>query len=347
MQRLAASSLVLIAACAGASEAPVTGPPAAASAAPAAGADATATGSFHSGRFPSSALGVVKQYYVYLPPGYEASDRRYPVVYMLHGLGGDENNWRQLDIGPAADEVALEAIIVMPDGDDGFYVNWASEVDHEACLRGSRPFGQALDMRTYCVRQARYEDYIARDLVAHVDATYRTIPERDGRAIGGLSMGGYGALYLAMKHPDLFGATASHAGVTSLLYQGPHPYQRDQVVLTEEPGPWLDQAGAFGDQFRRIWATDIATWRAHDPATMATELTEGQLAIYLDCGDQDEFKLHAANQYMHDVLTEAGISHSFELIEGGRHDARFWTSRVDDSLRFFAAYFAASVPAPR
>lgn len=333
-------ALVLILGCGGSQEPAATPAATAPAAEPPATAAPAGQGSFQTGRFESAALGVEKQFHVYLPAGYQDSDQRYPVVYMLHGLSGNESNWRRLGIGDAADEVGLDAIIVMPDGDDGFYSNWVSEVEYDTCLRGSRPFGQELDMRTYCVRQAHYEDYIVQDLVAHVDATYRTIPERDARAIGGLSMGGFGALQLAMKHPDLFGATASHAGVASLLYQGPSPYQRDQVVLTEDPRGYIEQAGAFGRHFERIWGDDIATWRAHDPATLAAGLTDGQLAIYLDCGDEDEFKLHLGNQYLHDLLTEHGITHTFELIPGGKHDARFWTSRVDDSLRFFQAFFA-------
>lgn len=286
------------------------------------------------GSFHSESLGVDKAYVVYLPAGYESSTEAFPVIYMLHGLGGSEINWRELGIAAAADALALGAIIVMPDGDDGFYSNWVSQVDYDACLASRRPFGKADDMRTYCVRTANYEDYIVQDLIAHVDGTYRTIATREGRAIGGLSMGGYGATFLSMKHPALFSAVASHAGAVSLLYAGPHPYAKGAAVLGEDPREWISQAGDFGKLFERIWGTDIATWRANDPTTLARALKPGQLALYLDCGTEDEFKLEDANQYLDEVLTAAGIPHTFHLIEGGRHNSAFWRSRIDDSLGF-------------
>lgn len=295
--------------------------------------------------FHSDALGVDKQYVVYLPGGYASSGKRYPVIYMLHGLGGSETNWSEHHgLVEAADEADLQAIVIMPDGDDGFYVNWPTTVDYDACLQSKRVFGKADDMSTYCVKTPNYRDYIVEDLVAHVDAAYRTIADRTARAIGGLSMGGFGALVSAMHNTDTYSAVASHAGVDALTYRDPHPYKGiDSVVLGDDPNEWIATTGAFGALFEQVFGTDIANWRELDPALVLPELPNGTLAIYLDVGTKDEFRLHDGAQYLHDLLDRANIEHEWALIDRGKHDNAFWTSRIHHSL----AFFADQLPAPR
>lgn len=307
-------------------------------------ADPAATpvpGTVVEGSFRSEALGVDKRYFVYLPGGYDGSgDRRYPVIYMLHGLGGSEDNWtRYMGLAEAADALGLQAIVVMPDGDDGFYVNWASDTDYDACMAGKRPFGRERDMATYCVHAPRYEDYVAVDLVGHVDATYRTIDSRDARAIGGLSMGGYGALVIGLRHRDLFGSIASHSGVDALLCAGPWPYERGKVKLLTDPMDWIRGSETFGAHFERIFGRDLANWRAHDPAALVADLDDGEVALYLDCGDADELRLHNGMQYLHELLEARGVSHAYHLVPGGTHQLDYWKARVDDSLAFHAASF--------
>lgn len=258
-------------------------------------------------------LGVRKHYKIWLPAGYDTlTSRRYPVIYMLHGLGGDEENWLgggALD--QAADQLKLQAIVVMPDGDDSFYANSATNP------------------------AARYEDYMVQDLVGHVDATYRTIAAREARGIGGLSMGGFGALQLAMRHQDLYAAAASHSGVDALLYLGPHPYVAGKVQLLEDVRQWGLTIGPIGTLVRGIFGTDPANWRAHDPAHLARSLKDGDLALYLDCGTEDYFLLHDNAQYLHDILLERGVKHEWYL-GPGTHTFDFWRERIDDSLAFFA-----------
>lgn len=295
--------------------------------------------------FRSEALGVDKQVVVYLPAGYAAQpERRWPVFYYLHGLGGDETNWTgggKLDA--AADAMGLAAIVVMPDGDDGFYVDSTKPVDLAGCLaRGDGLFFPERDRATTCVAASKYDTYIARDLVRWVDATYRTDARRAGRGIAGLSMGGFGALQLALRHPDLFAAAASHSGVVSLLYAGPMPYQAgapvtlvttiEQRIRTLGPlGPWL--GGLFGK--------DLATWRAHDPGILLEQLAPGTLALYLDCGTEDGFGLQHAMQYLHDRLAARGIAHAYYL-GPGKHDMAFWSARVPHSLAFLRDSLAAA-----
>lgn len=344
LARLAAPALFLsLVGCASSGASP-TGPapttPAAAPglAAPVAGGPGTvATQTFR-----SAALGVDKSYRVYLPAGYAQSRRRYPVVYLLHGISGDESNWLELgDLAGAADRMRLQAIVVMPDGDAGFYANSVTPARYEECNSGVSPFEEKSPRASTCVHEADYEDYIVRDLIAEVDARYRTVAERRGRAIAGLSMGGFGALSLAMRHRDLFSSAASHSGVLALFYQGPHPYDAARVVLLQDVSRWGVNAGPFGPWIRGIFGPDPRNWRAHDPATLAEELRDGDLAIYIDCGTEDDYLLQNHAAYLHDVLARRGIRHHYELLPG-RHDWSFWKDRIDDSLKFHAGVFAAA-----
>ena len=315
-----------------AATAPATSPAAAAP---------TTPGFVVDGHFASAALGVDKAYRVYLPGSYAtASTRRYPVIYLLHGLGGNERNWTDGGkLAAAADALGLEAIVVMPDGDSGFYANWQRPTDRTACLARGNPFSPDERAADYCVERANYEDYIVDDLIAHVDTTYRTLARREGRGIAGLSMGGFGALVLGMRHTDRFAAAASHSGIDALLYVGPHPYARDKVVLLDDPAKWGADMEPFGGYVRGIFGPKLEAWRDHDPATLATKLAPGQLALYLDCGTEDLFALHDGAQYLHDLLTARTLPHDWYL-GPGRHDFSFWSQRIDDSLAFFTRSLA-------
>jgi S-formylglutathione hydrolase FrmB len=293
-------------------------------------------GSVSTGRFQSDSLGVEKSYYLYLPAGYDKGDARYPVVYMLHGLGGQENNWtKHMKLTEAADSMRLPAIVVMPDGDDSFYINSTTRADYDACLPGDA------ERESYCVRTARYEDYIVSDLVSHVDATYRTKAAASARAIGGLSMGGYGALMLAMRHKDVFSSAASHSGVAALTYQGPIPYVAGKAELAKDAIAFTDGLGRFGGLFLSLFGKDIDFWRQRDPAILAQSLGKDELSIYIDCGTEDDFQLQHGASYLHEVLEARGITHSFHLLPGS-HGPAFWSDRIDDSLAFHVEHFEKS-----
>ncbi len=330
--------LLVLAACA-CSHSPPPAPPTPAPAAPAS-PSRVATASFA-----SPSLGVDKRYVVYLPAGYDGGDRRFPVIYMLHGLSGNETMWPDKgNLKETADWLGLAAIVVMPDGDSSFYVNWASPVDPATCT--GNPFNPREKAEDYCVKQARYEDYVTKDLIEHVDATYRTIPEARARGIGGLSMGGFGALALGLRHPELFSAVASHSGVDALLYAGPHPYEQGKEQILEDVSQWGKDFEPFGGFMRAIFGSDAANWRAHDPAVLAPKVAQTKQALYLDCGTEDGFALHDGMQYLHDVLGAAGVAHTYYLGPGA-HNFGFWRERLDDSLVFFAAHFAAAESASR
>ena len=132
------------------------------------------------------------KYRVFLPRGYETSVKRYPTLYLLHGLYGDFQNWSsKTNLATWAEN--LELVIAMPDAGDSWYVNSATN------------------------ESDRFEDYIVRDFVAEVDANFRTIPERRARAIAGLSMGGYAAMNFSLKHTQLF----SFVGAISAALDAP------------------------------------------------------------------------------------------------------------------------------
>lgn len=303
---------------------------------------ASAKGEVVHASFESKALGVTKDVVVYLPAGYAAQPaKKWPVFYYLHGLGANELSWSDgMNLDETADAIGLGAIVVMPDGDNGFYSDSKTPLDYDACMRdGTGMFDPSAPKKSTCVRTPNYEQYIVKDLIGWVDATYRTIPEKKGRAIAGLSMGGFGALQLAMRHPDLFAATASHSGVDALLYQGPDPYVAGKVTLADDPSKaprdWFTQwiVGVFGP--------DIANWRAHDPAFLVEKLEPGAVAIYLDCGTEDDFRLHNGAQYLHDLLLAKKIEHVWYL-GPGKHDGHFWRERVPHSLKFLAEHTASA-----
>lgn len=299
-------------------------------------APASAAGSVKDVKLQSAALGVEKRYVVYLPAGYETSGKRYPVFYYLHGLGGNEDNWVEGgQIDKAADALGLQAILVMVDGDDAFYLDGVGAVDYDKCLQdGAGLFMPGHEAkRTTCVRKRNYDTYITKDLVTHVDATYRTIATREGRAIAGLSMGGFGALQLSMRHPELFSAAASHSGLVSLLYAGPIPYQAGKVELLTDVKTWGGPFVEIKKWMLGLLGEDVAHWRTFDPTALVGSLAPGKLALYIDCGTEDEFLFHNQAAYLHDLLTAKKIEHTY-FIGPGHHTFDFWRQRVPESLKF-------------
>lgn len=279
--------------------------------------------------FHSAALGVDKHYFVYLPPSY-ASGRRFPVVYYLHGVGGGEGDWiTRGHLVEVADSLVAaghpQLIIVTPDGDDGFYTNWHLPASPAACADSI--LSEAPD--DGCVVTPRYDDYIAHDLVADVDRRFHTRADRAHRAVAGLSMGGYGAMAVALRHPDRFAAAASHSGVVSPLADRsgattPHYFTSMDSLRARYSGYWAKIHGAFGDS--------LSGWQSEDPARIAfDDLQRGAKmpALYLDCGSSDpyvgESRAFTAELKRMDI--------PFEYHEwSGSHTWRYWSTHVPESL---------------
>jgi S-formylglutathione hydrolase FrmB len=314
--------------------------PAAAAAAPAPDPAASRVATEH---FHSDALGADKAVVVYLPKGYEAQPaKHWPVFYYLHGLGGTETNWTQHGhLQDIADQQNLAAIVVMPDGDASFYVDSTAPIDFDQCMKdGTGLFPGAKEPAANdCVHKRNYETYITDDLVHWVDTKYRTIPRREGRAIAGLSMGGFGAMSISLRHPDEFAAAASHSGAIELLYTGPHPYVAGKAQLLTDPAAFGKGVPVIGPWILSMFGPNLADWKAHDVLELATKLPAGKVALYFDCGTEDDFHLNDNLQYVHDTLTAKHIEH--EYFEGpGKHDFAFWSARLPESLKFLTSHTA-------
>jgi S-formylglutathione hydrolase FrmB len=266
--------------------------------------------------FTSESVGRTMKYNIVLPQNYAQSADRYPVLYLLHGLTSNYTAWARMRVPEYAR--ALDLIVVMPDVGNSWYLNWAESAD-----------GQ----------KNRWEDYIIKDLIGHIDGTYRTIAKREGRAINGLSMGGFGGLMLGLKHPDLFCSIGSHSGAIAYAksagerIKDGRPAPRPMREPSKEPDPRIGIPGFSSQEERspkgRLFATaeDCA---ASDPFQLVLKIPREQLPhIYLDCGTDD--RLIEANLAFVKLLTEHKIPFVFGE-SGGGHNAAYWSREVGQSM---------------
>ncbi len=254
--------------------------------------------------FESKSLGTTVTYVAYLPPDYEASKISYPVIYALHGMFENSSFWERRGLSTQYEElvksgVAPNAIVVTVDGGNNLFVNSG---------------------------KGKYQDLVTRDLVEYVDQNYRTIARRNGRALLGVSMGGYGALNIAFSHPEVFGAVATHSAM--LL----------TVIPSIEAGARGGQMRAFTDVFGD--PVDPAIWKTDDPLELAKTVDASKLgALYFDCGGQDRYGLFAGNEALHQTLEGRKIAHDF-FISPGDHGYDFVKSVFARSLGFLKGHLA-------
>jgi putative tributyrin esterase len=281
--------------------------------------------------FDSPSVGRKMKYNVVLPEKYDRTTDRYPVLYLLHGLTGNYTNWARLGVPRYAR--AYDLIVVMPDGGNAWYVNWAKSED-----------GQKND----------WEDAIVKDLIGHVDATYRTVARREGRAINGLSMGGYGALTLGLRHPDLFCSIGSHSGALSYAKQtaerlkGGQPPRRPANPPSTTPIPGIDVEGFSSPAERTPKGTAFATAEdcaAYDPFQLVLKTPKDKLPhVYLDCGTED--RLIESQRALVKLLDENTIA--FTAGESaGAHNREYWSREVGTSMAVQYAIIQRSLAASR
>ncbi|HSP95759.1 MAG TPA: alpha/beta hydrolase-fold protein [Candidatus Dormibacteraeota bacterium] len=303
---------------------------------------------------------------IYLPPDYDTSGTRYPVVYFLAGFSGggtfllSESLWGET-LAQRIDRL-VRARTIRP-----MIVVLA---DCLTRLGGSQYINSAAT--------GRYEDHLVAELVPFVDATFRTIAERERRAVMGKSSGGYGATVLAMRHPEVFAAAADHSGdkYFELCYKADIPpavaalarYDHSPArFLAGFPQPSLERGRHWfalvnmlamascyspnadsevgfdlpfdprtGELRDAVWVR----WLAHDPITLAAAHAEAlkRLQLYfLDCGRWDEHHLQLGNRIYCDRLTALGVPHVYEEFEGGHMNV---AHRYEVSLQRLSALFA-------
>ncbi|MBN1991859.1 MAG: esterase [Anaerolineae bacterium] len=317
---------------------------------------------------------------VYLPPGYDDGNARYPVVYLLAGFTGrgtvmlndsafDETIQERMDRLIATGEV-WPMILVMPD-----------------CFTR---YGGSQYLNSPAT--GRYEDHLINELLPYIDQHYRTQAEPGYRAIAGKSSGGYGALIQAMRHPDSFSALACHSGdmYFEYCYKPDFPKSLNafarhnidsaaalrnflagfQPKMYPKPADFFDiiQIAAmsacyspnpdspcgfdlpfefYTGQLRpEVWQR----WLAHDPLSMLAQkiyidaLRQMKL-IYLDCGNHDEYALHYGARLFSQRLTALNLPHTYQEFDGGHRHIQF---RYDESLKAISQAFARqpSLPLP-
>src|SRR6185503_8151662 len=253
----------------------------------------------------SAAIGREVKINVLLPDGYQSEkDRRYPVVYLLHGYGGDYSEWQK--VGIVEEEKGLPAIIVMPEGDQSFYVNHHDDP------------------------KALWEDYVTREVVKYVEENFRTVARREGRAICGLSMGGYGAMVLGLRHPELFGAVASESGALGV--------------------PGWTTSGDIGERLTHIFGPENSPERTkYDLKRLLGDLpAEKRPDIYIDCGSED-FLLDSNRAFVAELSRQKAVYEYREV--PGAHNFPYWKRNVraalDHQLAALAKIPAASAVAAK
>jgi S-formylglutathione hydrolase FrmB len=245
---------------------------------------------------------------VVFPPGYEASsDKRYPTLYFLHGLFEDEHSWidrggEQIWESLTGQGELTNFIVVLPAGGRTFYVN--SQDGRE-----------------------RYEDFFIQELVPEIDRRYRTMAVAGERGISGTSMGGYGALHLAMRHPEVFGSASAHSA--ALLPKFPNP------LPTE--GRWGFYARVLQEPFGS--PLNESYWEANSPLTLAEHPERfPHLALYFDCGDHDRYGFEEGAELLDHILSQKGFPHEYALRPGG-HGWDYLHQYIPFSLRFHSKLF--------
>jgi S-formylglutathione hydrolase FrmB len=251
-------------------------------------------------QFQSKLVGKTLPYNVVLPVDYNqprAKAKRYPVLYLLHGLTGHYDNWTtKTKLADYAAQYAM--IIVTPEGNNGWYIDSAT------------------------VATDKYETYVIEELIPDVQRRYRTLDAREGRAIAGLSMGGYGAMKFGLKHPEMFALAASMSGAFSAA-------------------SWSEKEldpGAIRDSLMLTFGTANSPTRiANDVLRLAREFSSKSKTtlpyLYIDCGTEDF--LFKDNRDFVQLLLELKLPHEYRQLPG-THNWKYWDAQVQEVLRIAA-----------
>ena len=257
-------------------------------------------------------LGQEVNYSIVLPLDYYNSNKSYPVVYLLHGLGDNESSWLEYgriaqlgDAAVAAKEI-VPMIFVMPQGFRNYYVN-----DYAGTFR--------------------YEDMFVQELVPFIDKTYRTIPDHTHRATMGYSMGGFGALMLPARHQDVFSVSVPLS----------ISVRTDAQYMVEDASEWNDQWGRlFGGVGKAGTERITDYYKQYSPFHYFNSGNAKSflgLRLFIDNGD-DEHTLCRSNEELHILLRDLEIPHQYRVRDGG-HEFSYWRDALPNALQFISDSF--------
>jgi len=256
----------------------------------------------------SDILKMERNYSIYLPEGYDETDRSYPVLYLLHGSGDDHTGWVQFgQVQNIADKAIAEGsagpmIIVMPDANTG-----------------KRGYFNVVE------GDFNYEDFFFKELIPHIEKTYRVRAERRYRAVAGLSMGGGGTIFYTLHHPELFAAAAPLSAST-----GSWNIEEAKSRLSDEVKAKVSNA-QINEYFKR-----------HSIEGIINNATEEELRQirrvrwYVSCGD-DDF-LSEGNSLMHIAFLKNKIPHEYR-VKDGAHTWTYWRMELPLVMEFVAKSF--------
>jgi S-formylglutathione hydrolase FrmB len=240
---------------------------------------------------PAEKMGSEVSTTLILPDAYAGSTNRFPVLYLLHGAGGDYEAWNaKAPLAELADQYNI--IMVCPDGGK---TSWYFD----------SPIDPAF----------QYETFVAKECVSYIDRHYRTQADRHSRALAGYSMGGHGALFLAIRHRDTFSIAVGISAGTDI-----RPF----------PTRW--------DISKRIGTIEAhpENWEKYSVINVAKELKPNELALALDCGYDDFFI--GVNRALHNQLIDAGIAHEY-IEKAGKHTWSYWKASLLRQMPFIDAHF--------
>ena len=257
------------------------------------------------------------RYCVQVPPSYDKKDTarppsRYPVLYFLHGLNDDEQSFFKTGGWTLIEDLRQRGsigdfLIVAPEGRNSFYINSADG-------------------------KVRYSDFFLREFIPYIEKKYRVVPDRAGRAVSGISMGGYGALRLGFANPQLFGAVSAQSA--ALLTESPEGVEG----AAKSQSPVVRAlAQVFGDP------VDVAHWRANDPFVLAkrNKAALKKSAIYFNCGQSDDYGFEKGAAALDKQLTAEGIAHQYRPYPGD-HSLNYFLSHLAEVMEFHSREFAAA-----
>jgi S-formylglutathione hydrolase FrmB len=251
------------------------------------------------------------RYALYLPPSYESSGtRKYPVLYFLHGLNENEMRWSTrgeadllLDKMIAAKSIGEFIVAIPMSSTTSFYTNARNGM-------------------------AAWEDAVVKEFIPMIESGYRVNATRATRGISGISMGGYGSLKIAMKHPEMFGSVSAHSAALVPDFN-----------TTTVTGRRLDSFKSLFDNIYGIGFAgggplDLTYWNANNPLELAKDTAKLQgMKIYVDCGTEDEYGFYGGQQALDDLLTKAKYPHTAGLFPG-THGWDYAKQHIQQSLLF-------------